>query len=713
MDFEKINFKKVDKNLLKKNILNDKTSPPSKRVIKELLKKIEISVLDGDYLIARNILLVTLFYDLDGTFDFIRKKGIFRYSRYAKKKCIVRPLAIEAVEICKEYGHVSSRIFTYLDSIINYSTVLDSYNAFERQIIEEFKHFERRYKDKSIIKTLLSVTDFLFLQGFHPKKNKDLSEISNRPKEDISAAVSFLIHTYTERFKSSNINPGFISEEYIKSREIHKLIIIACYYSDFKEFEVMIDHFDYSCSLVDDHLYIKPPFEDFEKSIRAGYIRSQLQQINDGINTFQATSFVELVEKINDHEEFNFFKLTTTHNYSRYRIELPESVYEYIIEEFIKPDSLFEEEIIYLSLIFKEQLLAHSDLNRIKVRENLTLYEFLKVRRILIFFYLMFADKIKKIEKIDTELLFRSLVPVYTVEDFHEFIGKLFPIEKINSFLDIVCWEPGSDFIFDLQYHPVIRINNFFLIPLSIFANSNSIRNLFASEYKKSNLDLLNSGDALVDELKKTFAKISIPAYSEISLGDTDIDVCAIYENTLFVFECKHTLHPVNAYDLRTTYDYIKKAESQLDKINRSYQQGNLLNILKRKLGINLNGIKRIESCIVLSNRVFNGNSFKYPIRNINEVRNMLTKGIMRTESGAYKVWKNNSLTIEFLLDYFSLDNKMTTLLMDSLSKETLTYELAIPNILFDRYFLESEVAIPKLNEFTKGLERIEDNLDA
>ncbi len=709
MDFDKINYKKIDKTILKNFLFDTKTITPSKKIIKELLKKIEVSVSNGDYLIARNTLLVTLFYAPDETFDFIRKRGLFRYSRYVNKKCIVKSLAAELIDICHEYGNSHKKTFSYLDSIINYSTVLDSYNAFERHIIEEFKRFERKYKDKSIIKTLLSAADFLFLSGFYPKTNTDLSEISNRPKEDISAAVSYLIHVYTDRIKSDNINTGFVSEDYIKSGDIGRLIIPACYYSDFKEFEIMIDHFDYSCNLYGDNLYIKPPFEDFEKSIRAGYIRTELQQINDRVNTFDAVSLEEFVEKINGQEKLKFFKLTETHNYPRYRLEIPEPLYDYIVEQFIKPDNLFKEEAIYLSLIFKEQLLNPQDLNKISIKEDLTLYEFIKIRRVLIFFYMMFAKEIYKIEKVDTELLLRSLIPVYPFNQFYEFLEKLLPAEKIDSFLDVVCWEPGSDFVFDLQYHPIVYLNNSFLIPLSIFANSNSIRNLFASEYKQSNTRLLNSGETLVAQLKGTFDKIGIQAYSEISIGDTDIDVCAIYQDTLFVFECKHTLHPVSSYDLRTTFDYVCKAESQLNKINKSYEDGKLLKILERKIGINLEGVKKMVSGIVLSNRLFNGNSFKYPIRNINEVINMLTKGIMRTDNGNFNVWKSKSLTVDFMLDYFSLDNKMTTLLMDSLSKRTMTYEFAKPKILFDSYYLDSTVAIPKLNEFTEKLETIED----
>lgn len=292
-------------------------------------------------------------------------------------------------------------------------------------------------------------------------------------------------------------------------------------------------------------------------------------------------------------------------------------------------------------------------------------------------------------------------------EQFYQLMGKLFPTEKIESFLDIMCWEPGLDFVFDLQYHPILFFNDHFIIPLSILANSNSIRNLYASEYKQSNNSLMNTGENLVTALTNTFKQIDIPCYFETSITTTDIDICAFYQDTLFVFECKQTLHPVSPYDLRTTYNYVKKAEVQLDKINQSFNSGQLLKLLENKLKIKTDGITRIVSCIVLSNRLFNGNIFKYPIRNVHEIQNMLTKGIMRTENGTFNVWKEKKLTLDFMLDYFSLSNKLTTLLMDSLSKRTLTYEYAKPKIVFDTYYLDSEVAMPKLKNFTDSLEKV------
>jgi len=710
MKIDTVNYKKVDKSILIASLASGDFEKPSKNQLKELIKKFGSAVDLGDYISARNTLIVSIHFQLEDTFDAIKRKGYFRYSKYINRKCIVKHIASELIEICKSQGCLTDQINIYLTSIINYSAILDSYNTFDKFALSEIKKFEKNFPGKSLIKTLLAYVDFLFLSDHYPKTKDDLSNISGRTKEDICLATSFLIHFYTERIKNQDIDITYVAEEYVMSSGIVKLIIPVCYHLDFKEFEILIDHFGYECNIKDEILLIKPPFEDFEKSVRLGYIRTDIQSFNDRFESPETTSIEELVDELNKQDSLQFFKLIETHNYQRYRVEIPEPVYDFLIEKFIKPNELFREELIYLSSIFKEQLLNPIELEKIRIKDHLTLGEFVKIHRIFTIFYLLFAKEIYKKEKIETKLLLRSLIPVYPADLFYEFMEKLLPTRKIDSFLDIVCWEPGLDKVFDLQYHSILFFNNHFLIPLSIFANSNKIRNLYASEYKQNNSQLLSDGeiDPLVDKLCASLAYASLEYYSQTSIGSTDIDVFVIYGNTLFVFECKHTLHPASTFDLRTTYDYIKKAESQLDLTIAEFYNGNLTEKIKRIYGLELVGIVRIQGVIVLSNRLFNGNIFRYPVRNINEIDNMINRGTMRTKDGEFWLWREKKLTISFLINYFSLDNELVQLLYDSLSKITLTYEFVRPVIKFDTYVLEVQGANLRMKEFTDNLEKAE-----
>jgi hypothetical protein len=711
MNIGNINLKKIEKfelieNLKKRIIIN-----PTKKELKKNFTVFENAFFSGDFLTARNSLIISVFFQCDDTFDKIKRKGIFRYSKYINKKCIVENIAIEIKDICNDFGFLSNSLKIYLESIINYSSILESYKSFDKFILLEIRKFEKKYPQKSLIKTLLSAIDYLFLSNYYPNETVDLSNLFNRSKEEISSATSFLIHFYTNRVKSKEINIHFVAEEFILSNDISKLIIPVCYHLDFREFEILIDHFNYSCEKNNDALLIKPPFENFEKAIRLGYVRTEIQKINDNAEPINAISMEDLVNEFNNQDSFDFFKLIDTHNYQRYRIEIPEPVFDMLIEKFIKPDTLFKDEVIYLSSIFKEQLLNIESLNNRIIKDDLTLGEFMKIRRIFVIFYLFFSTAIFKNEKKESKLVLRSLIPTFPEETFYYFIERLLPQSKIDSFLDIVCWEPELDSIFDLQYHPIQFIDNKFLVALSIFANSNTIRNLYASEYKINNTQLLSNGeiDPLVDKLHSSLQEASLQSFSQTPIQFSDIDEFAIFEDVLFVFECKHSLHPVSLFDLRTTYDYIKKAESQLDLIIKDFNNGNLIKKLEDKHNIKLNDIKKIQGAIILSNRLFNGNIFKYPVRGINEIDNMLNRGTLRTSEGSFWLWKEKKLTVDFLLDYLSLENELVSLMYESLSKKRLTYEFANPVVEFDTYYLEIEKANNDLKIYTDRLEATND----
>lgn len=707
MDILSVNFKKIKSDFLIKCIESQEFKIFSKKDSKELFSRFEKAIIARDFLSAKNISMVCILLQLPGFFEFIKRKGIFRYSKYTKGNCIVKDIAIEILKTCEKNNFFPDENL-YLNSIVNYSHVNDFYKAIDKVILIEIRSFERKFPKKSFIKTLLVFVDYLFLSNYYPEDKGAVSELMGRTKEEISSAVSYLIYFYTDRIKSQNINTQFVAEEFLRSNELSRLIISTCYGLDFREFEVSIDHFNYNCNLKNGKIIITPPDENFEKAIRLGYIRTDLQKMTDQIETFGALSFEQLIDALNELD-FDFFELASDFNYERYRVKIPEPIFEKLIEKFILPNTLFEEEIIYLSSTFKEQLLTFDDLEKIKLKKNLTLGEFLKIQRIFIIFYLFFAKGVYKKEKVQTSILLRSLIPSFTESDFYNLLQKVFPIEKIEDFLNIVCWDSGMDYVFDLQYHPILWFDKQFLIPLSVYTQSNSIRNVYASEYKRDNKALLSDGgtDPLVSSLILSLQKSGIECYSQINIGTTDIDVVAIYEEILFVFECKQSLLPVSTFDLRTTFDYIKKAEKQLDLIIVDFDSGSLIKKIEQKAKTKIGKITMICGAIILSNRLFNGDIFKYAVRNIHELTNMINNGKIRTDKGEFFLWPEKKLTSQFLIDYLGIQNNVYNLLFNSLSKRTLTYDILNPSIEFSTYYLDIKSAINKMEEFTDSLEKV------
>lgn len=709
MDILCVNFKKIKTNDLIHKIDNKIFDDINSKSRKKLFFNFEQALISGDYLSATNLSIACIHLKLSDFFKFVKKKGLFRYSKYNNGKCLIESIVREILVKCKGQ-EIITKENSYLNSIVNFSPVYNFYKTIDKEILLEIKKFEKKYPEKSFIKTLLASVDYLFLSNYYPDEKGKTSEINGRTKEEITSAVSYLIFFYTNRIKDYNINTQFVSEKYLKSNEYQKIIVSTCYYLDFREFEILIDHFNYSCIQENNKILIKPPFESFEKAIRLGYIRTDLQKMSDKIETFDVLSFQKLVDDLNDKTSFNFFELAEDFGFKRYRVKMPEPFFEKLVEIFVKPDTLFEEEIIYLSSIFKEQLLIFEDLEKIYLKDNLTLAEFIKIQRIFIIFHLFFTKGIYKVEEIKSDILLRSLIPSFKKEDLYTLLQKVFPLNKIEDFLDLVCWDAGMDFIFDLQYHPILYFDGNFIISLSVMSHSNSIRNAFASEYKRNNKALFSDGkvDHLVNTLVISLEDAGIEYYTQISIGSTDIDVVAIYEKTLFVFECKQSLLPVSIFDLRTTYDYIKKAEKQLDLIKQEFEDGSLIKKIEQKTKAKIKAVNDFHGSVILSNRLFNGNIFKYAVRNIHELTNMINKGKIRTDKGEFHLWPEKKLTSQFLKDYLSLNNQVYNLLFNSLSEKKLIYDLIKPNIEFSTYFLDIKSAQEKMEIFTNKLEKVE-----
>jgi len=691
-------------------ITRDTFPKPTKKELETNQKVMKESIAIGNYLVARNSLFFGFYFDRDKTLEIIKKKGLFKYSKYVSKKCIVSSLAQELLDFSRTIGESSFLIVNYLTSVINLAFLHPAFNELHIFIFLKYHQFNKSYKSKSLIKTLIAYVDFLFLSNDKLVSVNDPMDIASRTNEEIGEAASYLIFLFSERFSTSHKDTLFVADEYIKSGEIFKLIIATCFILDYKEFEVYVHSFNYKCITNGDNLKIIPISEDFEKSIQYGYIRSQIQAFNDYKDFKNAASIEDIANELLKNEKLTIFEIKDTLGHKRYTLNIPEPIYEVIIDKILKPVSLFKEEVIYLTKLFKEQLLVFDDLKNIIIRDNLSVFEFFRIRRLFYLFYLLFSKEILKREKKDINIVFRSIIPVYSEKDFYKFVGKITSKENLDTFLDIVCWEPGLNGLFDLQYNPIVFLDGYFILPLSILAHSNPIRNMYASEYKKDNKSLLSDGkvDKLVNKLNSSFKNAGVNSFTETSFKKTDIDVFAILDDTLFIFECKHSLQPTSAFDLRTSHDYIRKAEKQLDYLKSEYESGNLIPFIVSKYKLDLSHIKNSIFCIVVSNRLFNGNAFRYPVRNIFEIENILTEGIIRTNKGVFRIWENKMLSLIDLLKFFGEENEQIKLMHEFLSCRTLKYELMKPHIEFDRYYLSSEKVIPILDNYTSKLECIE-----
>ncbi|MEA5260741.1 hypothetical protein VB264_23280 [Arcicella aquatica] len=693
---ETINWKKIQKLDLVKQLTNENIPRLTNTTYKGYFSDFEYAMNKLDFLTSRNLLIVLLWNNSQKTLADIQKKGIFRATKQLENnKTILGSIIddlLQTTEIISKLDNIEKE---YLESIYNLFAIFPSLKKCQDNVIKEIKSFKNKYPNGSFIKTLMAWNDYLFVSSYIPDYTNDL--IQSQTKEELSEAISYLIYKYTTIFQDDPIQ-FLIEMNYLESEEFENLVVSICTFIDIREKEINIDYFGYRCIFEKGRLIIKPPFEDFEKSLRLGYIRTDIQYLNDMMYNARIQEdsggllFQHFIEELINKSSIKFIHLNHTLNSTRYSFVIPEIVHEKILVDFLGTDRLFIDEVNYLRYLYKEQQLDFESLNQIKIKENLTLYEFIRIKRFFNFMFFAFSYEVFKIEK-DPYTIIRSLVPVLTITQLYKIINPLFEKDKIDSFLELISWSRDSNSMLDLQYYPIYKSKELIHISLSVLANSSYIRNLYASEYSKGNNAIMSDGkkDLLTEKLEKFLKNAGINVHTEINVSTTDIDVLACFDSTLFIFECKNGLHPVNSFDLRGTYNHIKKAELQLGKIQELYKNGKLAQILKYNCDIELDDIQNISYSIVLGNRLFNGNIFDYPVRYISELVNIIETGNIHTEEGTFCIWEENRITAKVLLNYMSNENEIFKIYTELLNETRLSKKFFDSVIEMDTYEISTD----------------------
>jgi hypothetical protein len=715
MEYSTIDFTTTDTMLLINACVKGELQI-SKRQLSELHEKTIAAVKQARFVESLNCLMAGIMLNDTATFDMIRRKGLFRYSNYIETKCIVPDLCVKMLSLLKQQQYAGQENLNYLAHAITLAPTLKTLKNLRVEILQEFRWFNSNFPGYSLVKSLMAFVDFLFLEDHYPTEQIRTDLISGRSKEDIASSVSYLIFSYCQTHQLSVRDAARVEENYVLKGRIMKLIIASCYVGDIKDLEIKVEHFSYAVIKTPGSLLFVAPSEAFEKSIHLGFIRSELQYGNDKIAmagdlSEDAVSIEDLANEILGNKEFDVFKFRDDPRYYRYALELQPELMAVIVEQFIKPDTFFKHEYYYLSHAFKEQLLDFEQVKSIKIRGNLTILEFLKIQRFFILINFLFSRQLNENEKVLPQHMINSLIPSLTEDQVYDMLGMLTEEEHITDFLDIITWEPADAKLFDIQYHPFVFIEGFYLMSLTLFAESNILRNLYASEYKSSNVNLMTNGtkDPLAERLKDAFQQIQVNSDSGINYqGLTDIDFIARMDDTLIIFECKQSILPTSIHDLRTSFDYIKKAEKQLKILKDDFEAGTLIQNIAHKTTLDLTNIKELITGIIISNRLFIGNVFTYPVRNVHELHNFITSGTIKTNEGEFLIWRGTAFSLADLKDYL-YNNKLFQLLFDTIEPQTLEYALKPLHLKERTYYLHIEKARASIKVLTANYAPVTD----
>ncbi|WP_342240853.1 hypothetical protein [Inquilinus sp. OTU3971] len=564
----------------------------------------------------------------DRTLDEIRRRGTFRCSKYKFQTKELRPVADALISHAIDLSLTLDAV-AYLRSV----SILLRLGAAVRRLDTSLRGFVVRRSDL-VLKTVVVLLDSLFMRRHEADHSLSSEDWQYHSIEALAEGGSLIIHRFDEEVGIEDHHFVLIDEAGLEAGLYHKLLAKACKIRKYMDAEVLTDAFDYRVTLRGTTVRVEPPFPEFELSIRLGYIQNTLAGWNRGMLRAEAMnhghpSLDQITSQF--YEEFSDKVVMIAEiPIRRYIFRFPDVA---IFRSLFNHDGLLVEEIIYIKEILDNELVTQNELGKFKLNGLLSIFDLIKIYRIFGFVSRILSKHFLSIIDKDSALVYRSLVPVYRSAELRRVLEWCLPNEAIDVALDMLSWTSGSSEMMDLQYRPFLKAGQHFLVPLFITGTANWYRNLAHTQRQR----LVKEADeeAASRALEVRFSGVSKHVkmgFEATFRGKTfEIDLLARFGGYLFVFECKHSLTPCSPHELRTSYDHVKKAGSQLSRIKGLLTQPEVEAEVYCRLGWDLPPATEIITCIVSCNGMFPGLDVEgHPVRRLPELQNMIETGIVR-----------------------------------------------------------------------------------
>lgn len=692
------------------------------------IKNIIMNFREYDKEAVLKLLIVFSLFEPDYCIKWARRKGVFRYSEGNGNASYY---LIELLKY-KKCLLFSENTVSYLEDKLANKWMEAYFIKSEKDIKEEIsQHYNKERIRKNIdgisMETSLILELMSYLEmTFRLKVNLTHSQVVNQrlfrncidkyTQEELSEAVSYLIYLNYKMIPIKEYRFLWLNTDYVNSNKIEQLILKACKRNQLIEWENMIDYLGYAVKKNGRRVSIYDPTIRMEKSIRLGYIKRQMQEQLLHMNfehSEDEASLQKLAITLVDGagEELFVFKNEPS-ILQRYQFQFPRVLIEELCSQDNDMPQLFAEEFEYVYTICVEQMISMEEFYGLKITEHCTAIDIILFKRFFTLFVTMqnylWKNKLSLEDKL-LPIMERSVIPTFREFELLRLITPFLKSEeKVKELLKLMTWN-GNEKL-DLQYTPILKLKDHYFLAADICVVSNSFRNVIVRARSRNN-QVVNSDGRNNPLERKCEECFSDSSYSfEYKRGlpfkyngkEGEIDFLAWSDNSFYVFECKNAILPTNTFELRTTFDYMEKAEQQLDLIQKALTDSNFQNQYFRNWNISDTKKKReIFTCILLGNRVFSTYcKGKHPVRYIYELDMVLNDGIIKSELGTWRYWKNETFSEEDLKLFLSEGDILSKSLLGAMSEYHEYISYMNKEVEYTSYKLDSYELIKKQDEY-------------
>lgn len=548
----------------------------------------------------------------------LRRKGVFRFAKYEYRSKTIQHV-VEKV-LSSHQDRLPAEFRTYLTSVLALGKLAPAVRS-------EYRSIRTKANTRSLKSYQVSIED-LFIRRWHRDPGADRTSWRGFALEELAEALSFYTDLVFSHYKPRATDTYTVYTEKVKSgyylqrlAEIAKLI-------KFREAEIMIESFPYEATAVAENVRVQATSADFEKSIRWGYIVEEMQRGADKerLRTDNVFSIEDLAKAFVDKFGDKYFEIRQW-PLERIRIHLPSGA---AMARLLADECSFREDLFAVDEAALAVFVDRDVLLRQEVTEGVTLRDVLRFQRLMKFLIRSLSQFVQARSLLGSACYYRSLVAALKEEDAHKQISEATGVSNAAALLNLLSWSPGCNTLYDAQYRPLLRTQGWYLLPIAVAGESNLLRNVLQTT--RFRFDRPSDVDPVSDLLRDAFAEQGVQTRKQVKFNFQgqrgDIDVLAVLDGRLFAFECKNSLHPCNVYELRQSYDYVRKAAWQLTRLQRLFKHPTFREQLSASTGLRIKECACLVTCVVTGNRMFSGWLMDgHPIRPVYELLNTVRGG--------------------------------------------------------------------------------------
>lgn len=447
--------------------------------VAELLALMSTNDVKGAKLLARALIV----FSPDDSILEMRRVGVFRSSKYKFKTSVAKAVVRDCIANISALG-LDSEQCRYLSSVEFLLGLGSRVRQINLGILEVVKN-----RRKFVIKTLLANLEMMFAaRSADFNKGYPSDVIEHYSNEDLAEAFSHILKLHRDELGVNNDHFQHVDESAASTSLYWRLLIDAAKVCKYKEAELLLDAFPYQAYKNSTELVVEAIDPRLEQSVRLGYIQTTQQMIARRIgldehvfnesNPHRPDSIARFSERFYEalKEQAIFINTKPIPRYVLGCIMIP---------ELFKPfstDDLFEEEIEALVQLGLENY-EYDTLKDVEIRDGISALDIMKVQRLFRFVSVIYQRALAGHQGGDQySIALRSVLPIFNESQLVWFLELILPGRDYKKVLELISLDISRADHIDIQYTPLVKISESYLVAPAIVANSNLARNIFCGQ---------------------------------------------------------------------------------------------------------------------------------------------------------------------------------------------------------------------------------------